>query len=55
MKIELLTVLCQQLSEKEAIMKVFFEIGDSFRELYLVVEPIKQKVAHWCYKKLKIN
>jgi hypothetical protein len=42
MEVELLTVLAEQLSEKEAIMKVFFKIADSFLQLNLVVEPVQQ-------------
>lgn len=42
MEIELLTVFGQQLSEKESIMKVLLEVGDSLGQLYLIVEPIEQ-------------
>lgn len=50
MKVELLTVLGQQLPEEEAVVEVLFEIGDSPGELDFVVEPVEQELAHRCYK-----
>ncbi len=55
MKVELLTVLGQQLAEKKAVMKILLKVGDSFGQLDLIVEPVQQKLSHRCYKNFKIN
>ena len=41
-EVELLTILRKKLSKKIAIMKILLKISNSFRQLYLVIQPIKQ-------------
>lgn len=45
-EVELLVVLGEELSEEVAIAEILFEVGDSFGELNLLIEPVENDFAH---------